>query len=190
MTWIEYDYVCNEKLGITLHKKVEYNEANIVIAKSEACNGEYTIVEDEEVVAKEPLAVELGGTGATTPSAARAKLGAAELLNGRVKPYQAAASVTTISESVTLGEDHFGKFLWVASSNDIVITIPKNETIAIPSSMEFEFCKGSTGNVTFSPASGVTLFSVDDARSITERYSCVVLKKINTDIWLLAGGLE
>ena len=46
MKWIEYDYVCNADKGINLHKKVEYNEANLAIAEVEACNGEYTITED------------------------------------------------------------------------------------------------------------------------------------------------
>ena len=76
MKWIEYDYVCNEKLGITLHKKVEHNAANIAIAEQEACDGRYTITEDDEVVSELPLAISLGGTGASAASQALVNLGA------------------------------------------------------------------------------------------------------------------
>lgn len=77
MKWIEYDYVCNADKGINLHKKVEYNEANLAIAEVEAYNGEYTIIEDGVNIKPKPLAIELGGTGSTTVEGAREKLGVA-----------------------------------------------------------------------------------------------------------------
>lgn len=76
MKWIEYDYVCNKDKGITIHKKVEYNEANLAIAEAEACDG-YTVTDDGEEIKKNPLPVELGGTNATTADKARANIGAA-----------------------------------------------------------------------------------------------------------------
>ena len=75
MTWIEYDYVCNESKGIVYHKKVEYNEANLAIAQQEAVDGNYTITEDEEVIETKPLAVELGGTNAKTAEEACKNVG-------------------------------------------------------------------------------------------------------------------
>lgn len=78
MKWIEYDYVCNANKGISLHKKVEYNEENIAIAEKEAINGKYVITEDEsESIEKKPLSIEQGGTGANTAFDAIQKLGAA-----------------------------------------------------------------------------------------------------------------
>lgn len=65
MKWIEYDYVCNANRGINLHKKVEYNEENLAIAKEEACDGIYIISEDENDNVRQPIAIESGGTGAT-----------------------------------------------------------------------------------------------------------------------------
>ena len=76
MKWIEYDYVCNANKGITLHKKVEYNDANLAIAAREACNYAYTITEDDEAYDPTPMPISLGGTGACTASDALAKLGA------------------------------------------------------------------------------------------------------------------
>ena len=78
MKWIEYDYVCNANKGISLHKKVEYNEENIAIAEKEAINGKYVITEDEsESIEKKPLSIEQGGTGANTAFDAIQKLGVA-----------------------------------------------------------------------------------------------------------------
>ena len=80
MRWIEYEYFCNESKGITFQKKVEYNEANLAIAQQEAVNGDYNITEDDEVIETQPLAIELGGTGAKTASEAREKLGITAVL--------------------------------------------------------------------------------------------------------------
>lgn len=65
MKWIEYDYLCNENKGITVHKKVEYNDANLAIAKVEAVNG-YQVVTDSDDVALDPIPESLGGTGKTS----------------------------------------------------------------------------------------------------------------------------
>lgn len=75
MQWIEYDYVCNAGKGINLHKKVEYNEANLAIAKKEAIGGNYTITDDGVEIPVKPLPIELGGTNAKTAAEARDNLG-------------------------------------------------------------------------------------------------------------------
>lgn len=66
MKWIKYQVLQNiiDEEEILLEKKIGYSDANLVIAESEAYNGEYTVEEDEESFDKEPLAIELGGTGA------------------------------------------------------------------------------------------------------------------------------
>ena len=75
MKWIEYDYVCNENTGATLHKKVEYNEGNLAVAAREACDGNYSVTEDDTVYDPKPLPVALGGTGACTAADALTNLG-------------------------------------------------------------------------------------------------------------------
>lgn len=74
MRWIEYDYTCNANKGVVLHKKVEYNDANIAIAQAEALNG-YTITEDGVNVETKPIAIEFGGTDARDAAGARENLG-------------------------------------------------------------------------------------------------------------------
>lgn len=68
MKWIKYQILQSviDEQPILVNKKVGYNDANLAIAQTEAYNGEYTIEEDEEDFEKEPLAIELGGTGAKT----------------------------------------------------------------------------------------------------------------------------
>ena len=97
--WIEYDYVCNEELGILAHKKVEHNEANLAIAQAEAYNGEYIITEDDEATEVEPLAIEHGGTGAKTATQARENLGALSNEAGAVKATHIAKGA--VSQTLT-----------------------------------------------------------------------------------------
>lgn len=81
MKWIKYKYVCSKVDGqnILLEKKISYSEANIVIAKNEAYNGQYTIIEDSNTIEIEPLSFEFGGTGAKTQSDAIENLGGVQV---------------------------------------------------------------------------------------------------------------
>lgn len=70
MKWIKYQIICNptgdEEVRVT--KKIEYNEANLEIAKDEAYAGYYLIEEDGEEPSVMPLSLEHGGTNATSRS--------------------------------------------------------------------------------------------------------------------------
>lgn len=77
MRWIEYDYVCNANKGINFHKKIEYNEANLAVAQAEACDGSYTITEDDTTMYFEPVPIARGGTGANNANEALSNLGGA-----------------------------------------------------------------------------------------------------------------
>lgn len=72
--WIKYQIVCNADKNILLNKKLEYSDANLIIAQNEAHEGAYTIEEDEKNIEKEPLGIELGGTHAKSAEGARANL--------------------------------------------------------------------------------------------------------------------
>lgn len=77
MRWIKYQIVQSviDEETILIEKKVGYSEANIAIAQAEAYNGEFTIEEDGTIINEEPIAIELGGTGAKTAEGARNNLG-------------------------------------------------------------------------------------------------------------------
>lgn len=101
-------------------------------------------------------------------------------------PY---APTSGISTNYTIKSSDGGLFIWINSSSAVTITVPTHETVPLPTGTEIEFCKWGSGAVKFSPASGVTLNSVGNARSISDQYGCAVLKKLNTNLWLLAGAL-
>lgn len=84
MKWIKYQVVqsVNDGEPICVLKKVDYSEANLAIAQAEAYNGEYAIEDDGSEFNKEPLAIELGGTGAAIAEVARKNLGAAKIVTG------------------------------------------------------------------------------------------------------------
>ncbi len=109
--------------------------------------------------------------------------------NGKVKPERASALRDTLAASATLALSNAGKLLLCSSTGTITITIPADETVDFPINTEIEILRWNTGTVTVSPASGVTLYSAESMRSIAERWACVCVKKIDTNLWLLTGYL-
>lgn len=123
-------------------------------------------------------------------SAAGAANGIATLdASAKVTAAQASAAVQTKTASVALALADAGKFTYVNSTAALVMTVPANASAAFPIGTEMEFCRYNTGAVSFSAAAGVTLLSVDNIKTVGNRYGCAVLKKIGTDTWLLAGDL-
>ena len=76
MKWIKYQ-VLQSAIGeeiVLATKKVGYSNENLAIAQKEAYNG-YEIIDDSQSFEKEPLGIEVGGTGAKDAATARQKLG-------------------------------------------------------------------------------------------------------------------
>ena len=109
----------------------------------------------------------------------------------KVTAAQASADVsTTSSTALTLSTTYAGKLLKCTNSSACTITIPSNTTASLPVDTEIEIVRYGAGEVTISPASGVTLYSKDNARSIASRYGAVSLKKMGTNEWWMVGDLE
>lgn len=125
--------------------------------------------------------------GAVTP----AKTTGIATLNsdGKVPAECVSASQTAQSASFTLRLDDAGKLMRVAASNTVTITIPTNESVEFPSNTEIEFVQLGTGTLQFVGASGVTIYALNNATSTAGRYAVACLKKIYTNVWLLAGAL-
>lgn len=75
------------------------------------------------------------------------------------------------------------------SASAIVVTIPANSTSEIDVGCVFEFVRMGAGTVTFTPAGGVTVNSVDGDLAIAAQYGTAMLVKHATDSWHLAGLL-
>lgn len=123
-------------------------------------------------------------------SQARTNISAAAIdANGKVPAECVSASQTAQSASFTLRIDDAGKLMRVAASNTVTITIPTNESVEFPSNTEIEFVQLGTGTLQFVGASGVTIYALNNATSTAGRYAVACLKKIYTNVWLLAGAL-
>ncbi len=109
--------------------------------------------------------------------------------SGKITAAQASATIQSKTASFTLALTNAGEFLQINSAAAVTVTIPANAAVALPVGTELEACRYGAGTVTFAPASGVTLRSVDSVTTIGNQYGCVALKKLATDTWLLSGDL-
>ena len=127
--------------------------------------------------------------GSVTP----ASIGAAALdENGKVVASQTSSTAKDITASYTLQLSDAGKILVGKATSAVTITVPTHASVAFPSGTELEILQYSTGAVTISPASGVSLLSFEGsgARKLAGQYAVVTLKKLSDNSWLLAGMLE
>jgi hypothetical protein len=93
-----------------------------------------------------------------------------------------------ISGNYTLALNNAGKLGWVESQ--AIITVPNNTSVPFPTKTEIEILSYTDASVTFAAATGVSLLSLDDAKSIAGKYGVVTLKKIGANLWVLAGALS
>ena len=109
--------------------------------------------------------------------------------DSKVEAAQASSKIVTVTANKTLARTDAGKFLNVNSSSNLTITVPANASVAFPVGTEIEFCRYNTGTVTFAGATGVTLVSLDSVKTISDRYCCVGLQKLDTNTWILSGAV-
>ena len=110
----------------------------------------------------------------------------------KIDPDQASSDIyNTTSSTVYLSNSHAGKLIKCTRAvGTCTISIRSNSVANIPTGTEIEIVRYGAGEVTISPASGVTLYSKDNARSIASRYGAVSLKKMGTNEWWMVGDLE
>ena len=148
------------------------------------------VIEDDGTVGESSFALnDFLTKGSVTP----ASIGAAALdENGKVTAVQSSSKERTVTANATLQLTDAGKLLLCQSGSAITITVPTHASVAFPSGTELEILQYSTGAVTISPASGVSLLSFEGsgARKLAGQYAVVSLKKLADNSWLLAGMLE
>ena len=98
-------------------------------------------------------------------------------------------SGVTLTASTTLALTHAEKMLLVNSASAVTITIPTHASVALPVGTLINIAGIGTGTVTLSPASGVTLYSKESARSIDGQYGAVTLYKASDNVWYCWGAL-
>lgn len=89
----------------------------------------------------------------------------------------------------TLDSADSGKQLVFSNSSSITITIPTAASVSFPIGETFVINTTGTGQITVSPASGVTVRSLNSNLKSAGQYSEMRLAKIAADEWLLSGDL-
>ena len=105
---------------------------------------------------------------------------------------QAPNPVRTINSNTSINLSLYGEFI-VVESGTVTITIPRLTTSStIPNIIgtEIHIFKETTGEVTITPSTGVTLLSEGNKRRINDRYQAVTLKNIGLNKWILLGALK
>ena len=100
-----------------------------------------------------------------------------------------ASSTLTSSKTFNLYSD-INKIWITTNTSGITLTIPADSTPEFPIGSQIVVIRNGSGTVTFSPASGVTLYSTDTKRSIKGVYSSAALLKIAANTWSLIGSIE
>lgn len=125
------------------------------------------------------IAVNKGGTGATTASDARTNLAASPLY----------PTITQKTGDFTFALVDDSALIEVSSASPITATVPANASVAFTTGTQILVARYGTGTVTFAPAGGVTIRSANSGLEIIDQYGMAVLIKIGTNEWLLAGNI-
>ena len=107
------------------------------------------------------------------------------------KIYAASASAkmvwSTVSKTFALTDA--GTMQIINSSSNLTVTIPTNAAVPFPIGTEIEILRYNTGTVTIAGSSGVTLLCSVTGRAIMFRYTSAIIKKVDTNTWLLQGSV-
>lgn len=99
-------------------------------------------------------------------------------------------TVTSKSASYTLALVDAGDVLIYASTSAGTFTIPTNASVAFPVGTQIDFIVGSSGKLTISPASGVTLIASGSQFSISQLYGAATLLQYGANAWILFGNIS
>ena len=102
---------------------------------------------------------------------------------------QKGAPIKTVdANTYTLILTDNGKYIRMANTGGITITIPTNATVAFPVGAEFIIVHtGGNTYMTFANAAGVTLNSIGGSKVVNYQFAPATLKKVGTNEFDLAG---
>ncbi len=83
-----------------------------------------------------------------------------------------------------------GKCITLSNASAITLTIPTNASVAFAVGTEIDLAQIAAGQVTVSPAVGVTVVSLFSYVKFSAQGACATIKKLATDTWLLTGALS
>lgn len=90
----------------------------------------------------------------------------------------------------TLALGDVAEIVTLTNASAITLTVPANATVAFPIGTQIVIAQLGAGQVTVSPAGGVTLNSYNSALKLTGQYAVATLVKRDTNTWLVFGNLS
>lgn len=133
-----------------------------------------------EVLGFTTSGISVTGTVAATGSAT---------INGTAVAKQGMPIVSETTTARTLALVDSGGYIRCDNASAITVTVPTNSTVAFPIGTEIVVIQTGAGTVTFNPAFGTTVNSLDSNLSLSGQFAAATLKKVATDTWDLFGGL-
>jgi hypothetical protein len=97
--------------------------------------------------------------------------------------------VNTRTASYTLVLGDKGKVIEMNVGSANTLTVPTNANVAFPTNTQITVIQYGAGQVTITPAGGVTIRSLGGALKTVGQYSAVSLFKRGTDEWVAFGSL-
>ena len=107
----------------------------------------------------------------------------------------AVKEVNTLVENSQIGTTYAlvltdaGKMLRLDNAAGVALTVPLDATVAFPTGTRIDVIQWGTGQVTVTPAGGVTLLSSGNKRKTTGQYSALTLWKVVPDLWVIIGDI-
>lgn len=95
---------------------------------------------------------------------------------------------TSTGYTLVLGDS--GKRVDLSNASAITLTVPTNASVAYPAETEIFLSQSGAGQVTVSPAGGVTINSYSGKTKLAGQYAAACLKYTSTsNVWELYGNL-
>lgn len=128
---------------------------------------------------------------ASTTDAGHIRIGEGLAISSGTVRLSNHGTLGTISSSTTLNvTSHSCRTIRVTAAATITIPVNTGTDAEFAVGTHIDFIRTGAGDVTFTPASGVTLYSESSNRTINAQYQAVTLIKYATNIWYLIGALK
>jgi hypothetical protein len=90
----------------------------------------------------------------------------------------------------TLAATDAGQLVTLANASAITLTVPTNASVPFAIGTQITIAQSGAGQVTVSPAVGVTVSAADTATKLRVQWSAATLIKTNTNNWILIGDIK
>jgi len=111
-------------------------------------------------------------------------------IDTKINPESTSANIIEVIADKTLDLTDAGKVQKVNSASARVITIPLNAAVAFPIGTEIEIIRYGADTVTITiTATGTIVCSESSPYTIVYQYTSAIIKKMDTDTWIVQGNI-